>query len=355
MSEFLTKTFYNNSVLEWLIALLIIVAAMLVGKFLYWLFSTVIKRMTQKSKTRLDDIIVDMIEEPLVFAVTCWGIWFGLRILNFPANVDTLVNNAFQFIIVICLGWMTARLLDSVIKEYVVPLVDASESDLDDQLLPILRKGVKTTVWAMAIIIGLDNAGYDVGAILAGLGIGGIALAMAAKDTVANVFGGFTIFTDQPFRINERVKAAGFDGTVKEIGIRSTRIQTLDGTIVTIPNSKFTSSAVENVSREPSRKIVLNLGLVYDTTPEQMEEAMKLLEEIVDQNEGTEEKRAVLFNAFGDFAMNICVVYYIRKEADIAGTQTQINLAILRAFNENNLEFAFPTQTLYNIDVKENV
>jgi len=354
MNELLNKTFYNNSVFEWLVALLIIVAAVLVGKILYWLFTTVFKRITQKSKTRLDDIIIDMIEEPLVFAVTCAGIWFGLRFLNFPANVDSLVNNAFQFIIVISIGWMAARLMDSLIEEYVVPWVQASDNDLDDQLLPILRKGAKATVWIMAVIIGLDNAGYDIGAILAGLGIGGIALAMAAKDTVANVFGGVTIFTDQPFRINERVKVAGFDGTVKEIGIRSTRLETLEGRIVTIPNSKFTSSAVENVSREPSRKIVLDLGLVYDTTPDQMEKAMKLLEEIIDQNEGTEEKRVVLFNAFGDSAMNICVIYYIRKEADIASTQTQINLAILRTFNENGLEFAFPTQTHYNIDVKGN-
>lgn len=351
MKEFLGKTFYNNTILDWAIALAIIVAAVLIGKTLYWLFSSILHKASQKSDTHLDDIIIDMVEEPVIFAITCGGIWFGLRKLVFPPAIDTFIGNAFQFIIVICVGWMLARLLDSLIEEYVVPWVHSSDSDLDDQLLPILRKSARTAVWTLAVIIGLNNAGYDVGAVLAGLGIGGIALAMAAKDTVANVFGGFTIFTDQPFRINERVKISGFDGTVKEIGIRSTRLTTLEGRIVTIPNSKFTSSAVENVSREPSRKVVLSLGLVYDTTPAQMEKAIALLEEIVDNNENTEENKVVIFNAFGDFAMNIDLIYYITKGCDIAGTQTQINMAILRTFNENNLEFAFPTQTLYNIDI----
>jgi len=355
MSGFFSKTFYNNSIIDWLIAMSIIVAAVMVGKILYWLFTSILHRIAKKSNTRIDDIIIDMIEEPLIFAVTCGGIWFGLRMLTLPPAIDVFVGNAFQFIIVISIGWMTARLLDALIEEYVVPWVQSSESDLDDQLLPILRKGVKTTVWAMAVIIGLNNAGYDVGAILAGLGIGGIALAMAAKDSVANVFGGFTIFTDQPFRINERVKVAGFEGTIKEIGIRSTRLVTLEGRVVTIPNSKFTSTAVENVSREPSRKVIINLGLVYDTTPEQMEEAIALLGEIVDKNENTEEKRIVTFNLFGDFAMNIKLTYYISKGSHIDNTQTQINIAILRTFNEKKLEFAFPTQTLYNVEVEDKI
>ena len=136
---------------------------------------------------------------------------------------------------------------------------------MDDQLLPVVRKGLRATIWILGILVALNNAGYNVGALLAGLGIGGLALAMAAKDTVANIFGGVTIFTDKPFKINERIKLGGFDGTITEIGIRSTRLKTLEGRVVTIPNAKFTGGMVENVSMEPSRKVVLNLGLVYDT------------------------------------------------------------------------------------------
>lgn len=354
VNGFFSKTFYNNSISEWLISFAVIILTVLIAKIVYRLFSTIVRKFTNKSKNRLDDIIIDMIEEPLVFAIICGGIWLGLRMLTFPPGFDAFIGHAFQFLIIICVGWLAARLFDALLEEYIVPLSKSSDSGLAEQLLPILRKSIKTTIWALAIIIGLNNAGYNVGAVLAGLGIGGLALAMAAKDTVANVFGGFTIFTDQPFRINERVKVSGYDGNVREIGIRSTRLETLEGRLVTIPNSKFASSAVENVSREPSRKVIVDLGMTYDTTPDQMEQAMTFLRDIVDKNENTEEERTVFFNTFGDFAMNVRTIYYIVKGRNIADTQTQINMAILRTFNENNLEFAFPTQTLYNIDV-ENV
>ena len=242
---------------------------------------------------------------------------------------------------------MVTRLLDAVYREYVVPIAQKSENDLDDQLLPILQRGTKLAVWSIGIIVALNNAGYDVGALIAGLGIGGLALAMAAKDTVSNVFGGFTIFSDRPFKLNDRVKVAGYDGTVTDIGVRSTRLKTLEGRVVTIPNSKFSDTAVENVSLEPSRKVVSNLGLTYDTTPEQMNEAMALLKEIAGAQGNLEDNISVGFNAFGDSAMNILFIYYIKKEGDILGTQTEINMKILEAFTKAGLDFAYPTQTLY--------
>jgi len=191
-----------------------------------------------------------------------------------------------------------------------------------------------------------DNTGFDIGAVLAGLGIGGLALAMAAKDLVSNVFGGITIFTDKPFKIKDRIKIGGFDGIVEEIGIRSTKIRTLEGRVVTVPNAKFTDSMVENVSVEPSRKVVLNLGLIYDTKPDQMQLAMDTLREIVSSHNSTEETIHLAFNKFGDSSLGILLIYYIRKGEDILKTQTDINLAIISRFTENKLEFAYPTQTI---------
>jgi MscS family membrane protein len=334
-------------VLDWLLALVIIVAALVVGKALYWIFGNIVKRFTKKTKTQLDDIIVDMIEEPIVLIVTIAGIWYGLNRLALPEVFDRWTGNALHFFVILTVAWLLTRLLDAIYRQYLVPITEKTETDLDDQLLPIVRKGSKMAIWAIGIIVALNNAGYDVGALIAGLGIGGLALAMAAKDTVSNIFGGFTIFTDRPFSLNDRVRVAGFDGTITEIGVRSTRLKTLEGRIVTIPNSKFSDSPVENVSLEPSRKVVLNLGLTYDTSPEKMERAMEILKDIAAGQEGIEENIAVSFNAFGDFAMNILFIYYIKKGGDILGVQTEMNTAILRRFNEEGLEFAFPTQTLY--------
>jgi MscS family membrane protein len=138
---------------------------------------------------------------------------------------------------------------------------------------------------------------------------------------------------------------------VREVGIRSTRIETLDGTFVTVPNSKFADSPVENVSLEPSRKVKVKLGLVYDTTPEEMDKAMELLKGITAGNQNLEEKVIVSFTEFGDFSLNLLLIYYITKGADILETQSAINRAILAEFNDHGLDFAFPTQTLYTKNV----
>ncbi len=346
--DFLQKTYYGNTVLDWLIALAIIVGALLVGKALYWIFGNIVKQFTKKTKTRLDDIIIDMIEEPIVFIVTIAGVWYGINRLELPETAERWLGNIIQFLIFLTIAWLITRLLDSFYKEYVAPLVSKTETDLDDQLLPILQKGTKLTVWSIGIIVALNNAGYDVGALIAGLGIGGLALAMAARDTVSNVFGGLTIFADRPFKLHDRIQIAGFDGFIRDIGVRSTRLETLEGRLVTIPNSKFSDTPVENVSLEPSRKVVSNLGLTYDTTPEKMKRAMEILEDIVAQNDSAEDKVLVSFNAFGDSAMNILFIYYIKSGADILGTQTDINMEILSRFTADGLDFAFPTQTLYN-------
>lgn len=200
---------------------------------------------------------------------------------------------------------------------------------------------------AIAFIVAMNNAGYDVGALIAGLGIGGLALAMAAKDTVSNVFGGFTVFTDRPFVINDRVQILDYDGFIREIGVRSTRLQTLAGRMVTIPNATFQDTPVENITAEPTRKVSMEIGLTYDMTPARMRRAIEVLREIADAHDGVNDDTLVAFTGFGDFAMTILFSYYIVKDADILQTQTDINLAILDRFNAEGLEMAFPTQTIY--------
>ncbi|MCP5208536.1 MAG: mechanosensitive ion channel family protein [Hahellaceae bacterium] len=350
MPEMLSNTYYNNTVLEWLTAMGIVLGVVLIARVVYRIFKTVFRKLTASTNTRLDDILVDMVEEPLVAMIVIAGIWLATQGLTLPDGLSTLIGHVMQFGIFMMVAWLLSRLIDSLFEEYLVPLTKSSENTLDDQLLPFLRKGLKMIIWCMAIIVGLNNAGYDVAALIAGLGIGGLALAMAAKDTVANIFGGFTILTDKPFSINDRVQVDGYDGTVTEIGIRSTRIKTLAGRIVTIPNSKFADSAVENVSWEPARKVTLELGLTYDTPPEDMEKGLQILQEIANEDEGVNEGSIIFFSGFGDFSMNITFIYYINKSSNIAATQNRVNLAVLKRFNAAGLEFAFPTQTLYNIN-----
>jgi len=346
---FWSQEFYYNTITSWAIAFGIIFGAVIIGKIFYWLSGKIIKKITAKTKSKLDDILVDKLEEPIIWALILLAAKSAITMnLSFPEEIFTTINNGFHFAIAIVITWMIARTVNALIVEYAVPLTKKSESDFDDQLLPILQKGLRIIIWSLGVIIALNNAGYNVTTLLAGLGIGGLAFALAAQDTIRNIFGGAMIFLDKPFKLNDRIKIEGFDGIVHEIGIRSTRLRTLEGRIVTIPNAAFSDQPVENVSREPSRKVILDLGLTYDTKPDQMEDGIKILKEIgKDHRDKIEENVLVSFDTYGNFSLGLKYVYYISKESDIFETQTAINLDILKRFNEKGLEFAFPTQTIY--------
>jgi MscS family membrane protein len=347
MHELLSKTYYGNTVGEWALAAAGILVSILIAKTVYWLIGRFVKRLTQRTDNRFDDLLIDMLEEPAVFTMIITGVWYSLHTLNLSGTAQTMLERAYYVLIIFTVAWLITRLLDAIVETYLAPYVAKTEGKLDDQLLPIIRKGLKLSIWIIAIIVALDNAGYDVKAVLASLGIGGLALALAAKDTLANLFGSFTIFVDKPFIVGDRIKVKGYDGFVREVGIRSTRLQTLDGRMVTIPNQFVADESIVNVSSEPSRKITMDLGLTYDTTPDAMEKAMAILQEIAQNNENVEPNVVTAFTEFKDASLNIRFIYYIKKGASVFGTQNAINLQILRRFNEEGLEFAYPTQTIY--------
>lgn len=346
MREILDNTYYNNTLYDWGVSLLIILLSVILAKLVYYVIKRFVKTATAKTSSTLDDLLVDMLEEPIVVFIVLIGTSYALKQLVFPEWLDLWLNKVIYIAVTINFTWLIARLIDAIIREYVVPLTEKTESGFDDQVVPIARKGIRTIIWILGIILALNNAGYDVAALLAGLGLGGLALAMAAKDTVSNIFGGVTIFTDKPFKVYDRIKIEGYDGIVEEVGIRSTRIRTLEGRLITVPNHYFTDNILENVTSEPSRKVVLKLGLIYDTSPEQLEKAISILKGIHANDEALNEKIWLTFDSYGDFSLGITFIYYIIPGNDIPDTQTRINLEVLKQFNAAGLEFAFPTQTI---------
>jgi MscS family membrane protein len=347
MKEFFSQNFYGNTVQNWAISLGIMVGAFVIAKIVYWAIGKYVKKLAAKTKSGLDDLLVDKLEEPVVYGMIIIGFYWGFNRLTFGENVDNFFSHVFVIIFTLNVTWLIVRVIDSLIVEYIVPLVSKSESDLDDQLMPVIRKSIKGMFWALGLIIGMNNAGFDVAALIAGLGIGGLALALAAQDTVKNIFGGIMVFIDKPFKMKDRIKVNGWDGFVEEIGVRSTRLRTLEGRLVTIPNGQFSDNAVENVTLEPSRKVVVNLGLTYETSPSDMEKAIQMLKDIAAANVKLEKDVLISFNSWGDFAMGILFIYYIKSPDDILDAQTEMNMQILRQFNEAGLEFAYPTQTIY--------
>ena len=349
--EVLHQEFYGNSILNWAVAVGILILSFVVVKMLYWIFSNVIRRLTSKTKTNLDDVLIDKLEKPLTYLVLILGYWISIHYLVFKEEVELVLENAAYFLLVIDVTAILSRVVDALITEIIMPISEKSDSSFDNQLIPVIQKGVRSIIWILGIIIGLDNIGFDITAMIAGLGIGGLALALAAQDSVKNIFAGIMIFLDKPFRIKDRIQVDGFDGIVEEVGLRSTRLRTLEGRIVTIPNSRFTDNSVTNVTSQPTLKVKLNLGLTYDTDEVQMQKAIDILEDIVKNQEAITDDYAAGFNGFGDFSLNILFIYYVKPDSHWLDTQTLVNKEILRRFNKEGLEFAFPTQTILKKDI----
>jgi MscS family membrane protein len=348
--EFLDYRFLGNSIEVWAVALAIIIGTFVATKIVYWVLSNILRKLTAKTKTNLDDVLIDKLEKPIRYSILIIGYWIAIHYIYIEnEGVMNFLEAVASIAAVLTLTSITSRVFDALVTEVVQPMVEKTEGGADNYILPIISKAVKGIIWTFGIIIGLDNIGFDITAMIAGLGIGGLALALAAQDSVKNIFAGIMIFLDKPFKIKDRIQIEGFDGVVEEVGLRSTRIRTLDGRIVTIPNSTFTDNSVVNVTSQPALKIVLNLGLTYDTDEVGMQKGVDILRQIVaDNSEILEEDCSAGFKDFGDFSLGILFIYYVKPEAHWLDSQNTISKEVLARFTAAGLDFAFPTQTLLN-------
>jgi len=241
-----------------------------------------------------------------------------------------------------------------VVEHYLRRWASRTETVLDDMLVPVIRKALRVFIVVVAALFIADNIlEQDVGTILAAAGIGGLAFALAAKDTLANFFGSITIFADRPFQVGERVKVGDYDGPIEEVGLRSTRIRTLTGHQVSVPNSIIANDMVENIGRRPFIRRLANITITYDTPVEKVERAVQIIKDILSETEEVNRDAdlppRVYFNDFNDMSLNIMVLYWV-KPPDYWMFQEineKVNLAIMRAYEKEGIEFAFPTQTLY--------
>ena len=348
---YLNQEIFGNPIEKWLIALGILLGSFVLVKVIYWMFSNIFQKITSKTKNKLDDKLLRTLQKPITFLIIALAYLYAVKFLHFTSNTESILLNIAYLFIAVVLTSIISRIIDAVISEVVLPFSEKSETSFDNHLIPVIQKAVRAIVWSLGIVIGLDNIGFDITAMIAGLGIGGLALALAAQDSVKNIFAGIMIFLDKPFKIKDRMKIDGHDGVVEEVGLRSTRIRTLEGRIVTIPNCTFTDNSVINVTSQPALKVRINLGLTYDTTEEDMQKAIDILKDIVKNQDAITDDYAAGFNGFGDFSLNILFMYYVRPESHWLNTQTLVNKEVLKRFNEQGLEFAFPTQTIFKKEI----
>lgn len=339
--------FWNNSLLEWLISATIIIGGFLAGRCTYWLSSKILLKITARTKNKWDDLLVSKLQSPFIFAIMLISFWCAITRLTLPDKFMHAVQEIYTVFIILNGTWFIARLIGCLIQTILIPYANREHTKIDANISILVQRTLNYLIWFIGIVLALHNIGVQVGTLITGLGIGGAALALAAQDTIKNLFGGITLFFDRPFHIGDRIKIDNVDGYVLDIGLRSLRIRTLDNRLITIPNYKVVDSTLENITSEPNRRVITDLGLTYDTTPEQMELAINILKSLPEQINDIDSQVDTCFMEYGDSALQLRFIYYIKKDKDIYKTRSIVNLEILRQFNANKLEFAFPTQTLY--------
>lgn len=352
----------GNAFWRFVLVLLVIVVAMAAGRIVQYFISGFTKRREKRIGTNVFTIFLNCMVKPVSVAIFGLGLMICKLFLVFgEKGISLTVEKSWErianAIVAISVAYAIYRLVD-IIEYYLIRWTTQTETKLDDMLVPVVRKSLRVTIFIISAIYIIDNIlDQDVKSILLGAGVGGIAIALAAKDTIANFFGSITIFADRPFQIDELVKIEGHYGPVEEVGFRSTKIRTINGHLVTVPNSVIANSVVENVSKRPFIRRTSNITITYDSGHQKAKKAVeiikKILSEVSQVNNVQGKPPRVYFSDFNDWSLNIYMSYWV-KPADywlFHEVNERVNLEMMKRFEAEGIEFAFPSQTLY---VKKN-
>jgi MscS family membrane protein len=351
IDSFLTASVAGNSIGNYLIAGLIVLSSYFLGFIAKKLLCGKLAQLAAKTETKADDFIIETIKKPIVLIFLNTGLFMALKYLVFPIGIENVLFGLIHTFYIVLFTWFAIKFVDFLVEVYLIPKTQQEDSTIDDHLPPFLKNASRILAFVIAFILILTTFGFDVKNIWAGLGIGGIAVAFAAQDLLANLFGGISIMFDKPFRIGQRVKINGVDGEVTQIRIRTTRIKTLDGSMVVIPNRKFSENHIENITKATERKVTLELGVAYNTKNNNVKKAIEIVEKTILEHEKTKKECYVYFDDFGESALKISATYWIPKGYQLfpmfAKAKNEINLRIKEEFEKAGIEFAYPTQTLY--------
>lgn len=339
-----------------LVVILITIAA---GRVAQYLIGKSAQQKEKKTGTAAVTIFLRCLAKPISVAIFALGLFICKTMLIFADGAINPVIGRYwtdiaRAVGAIAIAYAFYRLVD-VIEYYLLQWTSKTRTKLDDMLVPVLRKSLRITIAIIAALWIADGIlGAQIRTILLSAGVGGIAIALAAKDTVANFFGSITIFADRPFQIDELVRIGGHLGSVQEVGFRSTKIRTLQGHMVTIPNNEIANSIVENVGKRPFIRRTSNITITYDSGHKKAKRAVEIIKEILADipQVNAEPKTApkVYFNDFNEWSLNIYMSYWFRPGDDWWGfyeINQKVNFEMMKRFEKEKIEFAFPTQTLY--------
>lgn len=350
MENILQYQILGNSLWRLLALFGIILISLLAGKVARVLLTRIGLRFEARNR-RIIAVTLKAVGRGAVLLTAAAGIALGLALLELRGWVAEASETVSGILVSVGVGYFLYWLVD-IPTTWLSTLAGRTETKLDDMLVPIVRKSLRVTVVILVLVqVAQILSDKPITSIIAGLGIGGLAFALAAQDTIKNFFGSVVLFADKPFEMGDRIVVEGHDGVVEEVGLRSTKVRTLDGHLVTIPNGELANKIIRNIGKRPYIRRVANLTITYDTPPEKVERAVEIVKEILEDHEGMDPELPprVYFSEFNADALNILVIYWYHPPNywDYMAFTERFNKAVFEKFLEEGIEFAFPTQTLY--------
>jgi small-conductance mechanosensitive channel len=304
--------------------------------------------LAKKTKTNLDDEILKNIKRPIYFFVIIIGIYSVLEILTFLDPYDNIIAFIFTILEILLITYIITRIVNVVIAWYAEK---RSKQKMSEHILFVLKRIINIIIFVFAFLIILYVLRIDLSGVVVGLGIGGIAIAFALQEVLSDAFSAFSIYFDKPFEIGDYIVYGNYSGTVRKIGMKSTRVMLLQGEELVVSNKELTSTSVRNFKKMRKRRVTFSFGVTYDTPTKKLRKIPRIIKNIINNEklEYVDRLDRVNFLEFGDFSLKFDVVYYLKtKDYSIyCDTQQDINLSIKEAFEREGIEMAFPTQTIF--------
>ena len=346
--RFFNVTSSGNTAIHYAISAVFIVGAILLRRFLTTIFFNQLKKLAAKTETTLDDKLLPALESPAATFVMVTGIFAALKVLKLSETADHSIAAGSTVAFSMVIFWGLLRAFDAII-DHAAEIAKVKQMGIA-AFMPWIKKSLIAVFVVVGTLMIVQSLGYNVSTILQGLGIGGLAFALAAQDTIANLFGSLVVAIDQPFKIGETVKIGTHTGTVEDIGLRSTKIRLIDKSLVVMPNKLVSSEAIVNLSRSTQRRVEQVIGLTYDTTPDQLAVIVEDIREILLSDAEIDPTSVmVFFRDLSASSLDVWVVYASR-EADLKegfALKQRMNLAIMRAVAARRLSFAYPTSVMH--------
>ncbi len=339
----------RNIVWHILLGLVIFLIIVLVRRIVLRIFMLPLRAFTRRTRIRYDDQLLDFLETPINFGIIALGLMIGVSVAELSAGLVNFFSHLARSLIIVGFTLSLVRLA-SQISFGKGQLGDLIGIKIDDKLLPFLRTGLRIVILAISAIILLQEWGYDASGVIAGLGIGGLAIALAAKDTVENLFGFSSIITDKPFSVGEFIVTPAATGIVEHVGIRSTRIRQLDQALVIVPNSKLAASKILNWSHAEKRRLDITLGISYEARSTDLRQLMARLRQSLEETEDVDTGSIIVhFVNFGASTLDVRIICIILHAGwgDFTRVAEGIRLAMMDIVEELGLEIALPSRTVY--------